>query len=62
MEAEVRLDGVLRCGGDEHFQCCMNGGLAVGVHPSRRQCGCLAFDSDSEVDHVEHVVVSADGG
>ena len=62
VEAEVRLDGVLRRGGDERLQCCTNGRLAVGVHPGRRQCGCLAFDSDPEVDHVEHVVVGADGG
>jgi hypothetical protein len=61
MEQEVRLDRIFRCGGDERVKRSPDRFGADGVHPGGRECRCLAFDSDSEVDHVQDVVVSADG-
>lgn len=61
MEAEVGVDDVLRCGGDERFHRCGDGGATGRVDARGRQGGGLALDADAEVDHVEDVVMCADG-
>ena len=60
MEPEVGLDRLLRRSGDERLQRCQDRFGAGGVHPSGRECRCLAFDPDPEVDHVQDVVVGPD--
>ena len=62
MEAEIRVHLILRRGDDERIECSLDLLGTCRVHPRRRQCGCLAFDSEPEVDHVEDVVVGPDGG
>jgi hypothetical protein len=57
VEAEVRLDLVLWGGRNELIQRRADRLGACRVHPRRRQCRCLTFDSEPEVDHVEDVVV-----
>jgi hypothetical protein len=62
VEVEVGFDGVLRRGGDE----CLHRStdrLATGrVDACGRQRRRLALDADTEVDHVEHVVMRSNGG
>jgi hypothetical protein len=61
MEREVGFDLMLRRGGDECIQRLPDRLGARGIHPRRSErCG-LGLDSEAEVDHVEHVMVSSDG-
>jgi hypothetical protein len=62
MEPEVCLDRIFRRRGHECIQRCLDRVGAGGVHPGGRECRCLAFDPDPEVDHVEDIVMGADGG
>lgn len=62
MEPEVRLDRIFWRGGDERIQRSLDRFGAGRVHPGGRECRCLAFDPDPEVDHVQHILVGADGG
>jgi hypothetical protein len=62
MEVEIGLHLVFRRGGDERVERSPHRVGAGRVHPRRRQRGCLTFDPDPEVDHVEDVVVRPDGG
>lgn len=61
MEPKVGVDLVFRFGGDERIKRSPYRLRARRVHPRRRQCGCLTFDSEPEVDHVDHVVMCPDG-
>jgi hypothetical protein len=61
VESEVGLDLVLWFGFDERLQRFTDRCAACVVHPRSRQRGRLALDPEPEVDHVEHVVVRADG-
>lgn len=61
MKAEVGVNLVFGCGGDERIERGPNRLGTCRVHPRRRQCGCLTFDSEAEIDHVEDIVVGADG-
>ncbi len=61
MEVEVGLDGVLGGGGDERRHRFSYGFAGCRVDPGGGQGGRLTFDPDAEVDHVEHVVMGADG-
>jgi len=61
VKSEVGLHLVFRRGGDEGVE---RGPYRLGagrVRPRRGQCGCLAFDSEAKVDHVEDVVMGPDG-
>lgn len=62
MKSEVGLHGVLGPGGDERSQRRLERGAARGVAPGGSQRGRLGFDAEPEVDHVEHVLMSADRG
>jgi len=61
MKPEVGLDLVLRRGRDERLQRCPDCLGTGGVHSRRRERGSLALDAEPKVEHVEHVVVGADG-
>ncbi len=61
MKVEVRFDGVLRRGGDERLDRRSDGFATGRVDARGRQCCRLTLDADAEVDHVEHVVMRADG-
>lgn len=61
MEVEVGLDGVFGCGGDERLHRRRHRLAARRGDAGSGQCGGLAFDADAKVDHVEHVVMCADG-
>jgi hypothetical protein len=61
MEPEVCLHGIFWRGGHEGIERCPDRFCAGRVHPGGRECRCLAFDPDPKVDHVEDVLVSADG-
>ena len=61
MKVEVGFDGILRRGGDERLHRRPHGFAARRIDSRRRQRGGLALDADAEIDHVEDVVVRADG-
>jgi hypothetical protein len=61
VEAEIGVHLVFWRGGNERVE---RGPYRLGARRVRtrgRQRCCLAFDSEPEVDHVEDVVVGADG-
>lgn len=61
MEPEVCLYRIFWRGGYECIQRCLDRFCADRVHPGRRECRCLAFDPNPEVDDVEDVLVGPDG-
>jgi hypothetical protein len=61
VESEVGLDLVLRCGVGERVERLTNRCAAGIVDARGRERGRLALDAQPEVDHVEDVVVRADG-
>ncbi len=62
MEGEIGLDLVVRLRSDERLEGVSDllGGRVIDA--GGRQCGGFALDPEPEVDHVEHVVMRADGG
>lgn len=61
MEAEIGVHLVFRGGGNERIERFTELVRGRSVNVCRSQSCCLAFDSEPEVDHVEDVVVGADG-
>jgi hypothetical protein len=62
VEREIGLDLVVRLRSDERLQG-FSDLLGAGViDAGGGQCGGFALDPEPEVDHVEHVVMRADGG
>ncbi len=61
MEVEVGLDRVLGCGSDKGVERRPYRCAAARVDARRGQGGRLGLDADSEVDHVENVVMRTDG-
>lgn len=61
MECEIGLDLIVRLRGDERIQV-FSDLLGPGfIDTGGGQRGRLALDAEPEVDHVEHVVMRADG-
>jgi hypothetical protein len=61
VEPEVGLDLVLRRGVDERVQRCPDLLAGDRIRAGGRKRRRLTLDPEPEVDHVEHVMVGADG-
>jgi hypothetical protein len=61
VKVEVRFDGIVWRGGDERLHRRSHGFATGRVDAGGRQRRGLTLDADAEVDHVEHVVMGANG-
>ena len=61
MECEIGLNLIVRLCGDERLQRFSDLLGPWVIDPSGGQRGRFALDPEPEVDHVEHVVMCADG-